>query len=385
MKKILCVFLSLILIVSLNACRKEKDTPVSSETMSDNTTRFASSSETAASSIPESTTAALSEETTAPTESHVTPATELPEETTLQTASPTESPEETVVTQPAEYLRKETLSFEDLKFSSFHFSSGAGAWRTILTIQPDGDFSGFYHDSNMGETGDRYPDGTVYRSDFTGKFSQPVKVDEYTYSITLEQIRYQRQPRTEEIQDSVLYHYTEAYGLDGSKEFLIYLPGTPLDLLPKPFLLWTNLVFSDHTELPYYGLYAPETENGFSSFDIVENIRTQVSITEWADGNFVSKLQEADTQTDINILTSNHYLLWDELLNELWAVLNQVLDEESMQLLTSEELAWIAQKEQAVADAGAGYEGGTLYASIASEVAADMTKNRVYELMEYLP
>ena len=46
------------------------------------------------------------------------------------------------------------------------FSSGAGAWGTVLELAPDGAFTGSFHDTNMGETGEGYPNGTVYLCSF---------------------------------------------------------------------------------------------------------------------------------------------------------------------------------------------------------------------------
>ena len=55
-----------------------------------------------------------------------------------------------------------------------------------------------------------------------------------------------------------------------------------------------------------------------------------------------------------------------------------------MEILTLEERAWIAEKEQAVKDAAASYDGGSVTALVCNMKAADMTRERVYELMEYL-
>ena len=41
----------------------------------------------------------------------------------------------------------------------FEFCSGVGAWGTELTIGENGAFKGSFHDSEMGETGEGYPDG----------------------------------------------------------------------------------------------------------------------------------------------------------------------------------------------------------------------------------
>lgn len=376
MKKILCIFLSLTMIFLLSACSQEPNQPAFTETGTNHTTII----------VPEETAVETTQKSITVTNPPEETAVETTAETTPERTEVTEIPEETVaVTQPSEHIPKKSFSFEDLNCTAFQFSSGAGAWRTILNIQRDGSFSGEYSDSNMGETGEGYPDGSVYCSNFTGRFCQPVMVDEHTYSITLEQINYRRQPGTKEIIDNTMYYYTEAYGLNGAKEFLIYLPGTPLDTLPEDFLLWTRLFNQEETELPFYGLYAPETQNGFSSYDTISWIRTQVSIREWADSSFESSLQEADSQMEINMITNSRYQLWDDFLNELWGVLKQALDEETMRNLTTEELAWIAQKEQAVADAGAEYAGGSLYTSVTADIAARMTKDRVYELLEYLP
>lgn len=378
MKKLLCILLSLTMLLPITACKQAPNQTASPKIGIENTMI----------TIPEETAAETTSESTSPTE--------LPEETEVETIPQTiaatdlteEAEEETTAaTQPTENFPKKSFSFEDLNCTAFQFSSGAGAWRTIVNIRRDGSFFGEYSDSNMGETGEGYPHGTVYCSDFTGRFSQPVMIDDYTYSMTLEEIRYRCQPDTEEIRDGILYHSTEAYGLSGSNEFLIYLPGTPIELLPEPFFLWSGLIWTkeEETELPFYGLYAPETENGFSSYDTISWIRTQVSIRESSDSSFESSLQEAETQAEINKLANNRYRMWDDFLNDLWAILNQVLDKETMHNLTIEELAWIEEKEQAIAEAEAEFAGGSLYSAVAADIAVRMTRDRVYELLEHLP
>lgn len=367
MKKLLCIFLSLILTVPLCACKQEDCPPTLYATTPESTLPVTVPEETAAQTPTASTAAVPAEETTTTT---------IPEST---------FPEESASTTPTEITLKKDFSLEDLKYTAFHFSSGAGAWRTVLTILSDGSFSGEYSDSDMGETGEGYPEGSVYCSNFTGKFSQPVMVNAYTYSITLEELIYRRQPGTKEIIDNTMYYYTDAYGLYGAKEFLIYLPGSPLKELPESFLTWTNLFRTEETQLSCYGLYAPENQNGFSSYDTLSWIRVQVSIRESADRSFESSLQEAETQAEINALANNRYRLWDDFLNELWAVLKQALDKDTMHSLTLEELDWIEEKEQAIAAASSAFAGGSLYSTVAANIATRMTRDRVYKLLEYLP
>lgn len=77
----------------------------------------------------------------------------------------------------AAIMNRFASAYEQFLFESmlhrYGFSSGAGAWGTYFYLEKDGTFTGRFHDSEMGETGDGYPNGTVYISEFSGKFSAP--------------------------------------------------------------------------------------------------------------------------------------------------------------------------------------------------------------------
>ena len=314
---------------------------------------------------------------------------ELPASSAPNTeASETTVPAETVKsvepeTEPT--IPKEAFSYSQLQHRVFQFSSGAGGWATDLRIASDGSFSGDFHDSNMGITGPDYPNGSVSLSNFTGRFAWPVKVDDYTYSLKLESIRYEIQPGTTEIRDGVQYCYGDAYGLADAQELLLYLPGTPLDSLPEDFLIWAHLYGSEKTTLPFYGLYDPLNANGFYSFHIVDEVLEYIKATEAADQALEAQLMNAPTQSEMNIAADQRYVLWDDTLNELWAVLQEVMDESTMQQLTNEELQWIKGKEQSAEEAAAEVQGGSLYPTVYYGTAAQLTKERVYDLMAYLP
>ena len=55
-----------------------------------------------------------------------------------------------------------------------------------------------------------------------------------------------------------------------------------------------------------------------------------------------------------------------------------------MEALTVEERRWIEQKEAAVAEAGAEFEGGSMQPMIMNDKAAELTKARLYELLKLL-
>lgn len=148
----------------------------------------------------------------------------------------------------------------------FTFASGVGAWSTSLNIHEDGSFDGNYHDSDMGDRGDDYPHGTLYYCDFSGRFGEVEKINDYTYSMKMLDIEYAQEPDTEEIKDGQKYKYTTAYGLDEANKVIVYFPDTPVDDLPEGFVNWTSrLQPYDGNIIGYYGLYNVNEAEGFVS------------------------------------------------------------------------------------------------------------------------
>lgn len=276
--------------------------------------------------------------------------------------------------------------FSKLENMEFYFASGAGAWRTVMQIEADGSFSGQYSDSDMGSTGEGYPNGTCYLSNFEGKFTQPVKINEYTYSMEIEEINYEK-TGTEEIIDGVLYCYGDAYGLAGAEEVLIYLPGAPTTELPEEYMNWVHndMKNPDALELPFYGLYNVAEQNGFSSYDISDRIADMMAATEeWALTIRASLENDTLTQADMNIKSMELYETWDAALNALWTELKDQMSEEEFTVLLDEQRAWISEKEAAVKEAGKEVEGGSMYSLVVNMKAAEITEERVHELYELL-
>lgn len=286
-------------------------------------------------------------------------------------------------------LDSAALPFTDFKNLTFEFASGAGAWATQLSIHSDGTFAGEYHDSDMGSYDESHPNGTAYHCTFDGQFSQPVKVNDYTYSMQILSISYAKEPDTSETKDGVLYYYTTPYGLDGAETLLIYLPGAPLAELPEGYRSWVGYYYLENTtdtELPFYGLYNEAEAEGFSSYSEWESLKYNVEYIEEQAAAIEDALVNDVTlsQGDLNVKSGELYKLWDSMLNIIWKSLKRVNDADTMRALTDEQLKWIAEKEQAVQEAGAEVEGGSLYPLITNTVAADLTKARVYELLALL-
>lgn len=149
------------------------------------------------------------------------------------------------------------------------FASGAGAWGTTLTLNADGTFEGHYSDADMGDNSTNYPNGTVYFCDFTGRFSAMTKISEYAYSMRIEELTYDRDIGREQRVDGLRYITADPYGIAGGEEFILYLPGTPVDELSEEFLSWWPDAYEwrqgELDALTGYGLYNVSTGQGFFS------------------------------------------------------------------------------------------------------------------------
>lgn len=125
-----------------------------------------------------------------------------------------------------------------------------------------------------------------------------------------------------------------------------------------------------------------DTSDTTLSYDIkseLSRVENEVEILE-------KKLYEDETlkQSDMNDLSYDIYVLWDDLLNDMWKVIKENLDEESMDELLKEQREWIDEKEKAVKEAGNEYAGGSMAPLVSNQKAAELTKERVYELVPYL-
>ncbi len=147
------------------------------------------------------------------------------------------------------------------------FASGAGAWCTGLTLERDGSFAGAYHDSEMGDQGEGYPNGSCYISTFSGKFGDIRQVDGHTWAMSMEELTVQETPGEEWIEEGIRYIAAEAYGLEEGTEFLLYSPETPTEGLDEEFLTWwPRWNVEDTGTLNCWGLWNQEMGHGFFTY-----------------------------------------------------------------------------------------------------------------------
>ena len=146
------------------------------------------------------------------------------------------------------------------------FCSGVGGWSTDLHMQEDGSFIGEYHDSEMGDSADEYPDGTVYCCAFSGKMSLVEQVDERTWKIRVDELT--AEETEEAIIDGVRYLPSEPYGLSEGDIMVLYSPGTPVSVLSEDMQLWAHVLDQETppTELEDWFLSSEANDSGFVGY-----------------------------------------------------------------------------------------------------------------------
>ena len=166
----------------------------------------------------------------------------------------------------AEDAEAEDSPLRELEGMLFEFSSGAGAWATEITLGEDGWFTGDYHDSEMGETGAGYPDGTIYVASFSGRLTVTGRAGEYGWTVKVEQLA--QDPVEEEIiLDGTRYVRSEIYGIREGDEMILYAPGTPVSVLSEDMQFWAHLWERENPEtLDTWFLANEAAESGFAGF-----------------------------------------------------------------------------------------------------------------------
>lgn len=271
---------------------------------------------------------------------------------------------------------------------SFSFSSGVGAWATSLDINGDGSFHGIYSDSDMGVTGKGYPGGTIYYCEFTGQFTEPVKINDYTYTMKIEEMDCKQEKNKTEIKNKCRYVYSAPYGLDGADEIYIYTPDALVSKLPEGYLNWVYQTEESPENLDCYGLYNVAEETGFISTKNSEgyqSIRNELRGVEEKAAEIEERMEtEPLTQLEYNELSGELYQLWDDELNVVWNKLKDQIEKETMEYITEEEREWIKEKEKTVKKAGAEYAGGSMQPMVENLKAAELTRERTYQLIQLL-
>lgn len=152
---------------------------------------------------------------------------------------------------------------------TYTFSSGVGAWSTVVNINDDGTFTGFFHDWSA-----QGPDGIQsyqVECSFSGQFGQVGKIADHIYTMELLSI----------VQEGVLgqryidergttHEFSRPYGFDNASLFYVYTPGIAINDLQDGFRNWTlnandwaHLYDLSNNTYIRFGLYNYYGQQGF--------------------------------------------------------------------------------------------------------------------------
>lgn len=153
---------------------------------------------------------------------------------------------------PVSLYTKTIDLFSELEGKTFWFTSGI-VWHTELTFGANGRFEGMYVGRSYSDTSD--PEGTWDMSDFTGRFTDVVRLDNDTYSMRIAEFDYNSDDGA------------APYGMENAGLFYVYLPNRYTGDLPEAFLDWAAMPNSWREipkMLPLWGLYNVGGERGFT-------------------------------------------------------------------------------------------------------------------------
>lgn len=292
---------------------------------------------------------------------------------TVAQVETTEVPLQSLETAPTDF------AYSDL--ADYDFVGAYARGYTKIHISPDGSFQGF---CDLGrevsqEIYQKFPGGVREYCDFTGQLKNFTQESEYKITTTIASLQLGHEPGTEEIQGDVKYIYSAGQGMKAGDRIEIFLPGTPISMLPDEIIG----DFSGFENLQGYALVNPNAGFGYGSLNLKTERKGQVMAAIQAAETACRELEtqrsenQNMSQADLNGISQLQYEAWDKALNTVWGILKEALPTEEMEKLTREQLQWIKEKEaaaeKAVADAG----GSSTAISAYGEAAEQWTRQRL--------
>ena len=111
-----------------------------------------------------------------------------------------------------------------------------------MTVASDGTFSGTYHDSDMGITGDDYPNGSVTISNFKGRFKDAKKNADGSYTMQCDKsaLKIDGNIGDTYIKNGSKYTVADSYGIAPCGAFTVYPAGYDSSQLSEAIVGWSR-------------------------------------------------------------------------------------------------------------------------------------------------
>ena len=145
---------------------------------------------------------------------------------------------------------------------SFYNGTVDGEFANSITIRKDGSFFGSYYELDKTLTGENYQNGTYYWNTYWGNFSDIIWLDEFTYSMKLEYLATEREDGVERLEDDSFRSITtvDMKGVTKDSEYVLFMPNTPLHMLPDNVKELLNEDLSNQDSLGVYVLLDTEKQ-----------------------------------------------------------------------------------------------------------------------------
>lgn len=130
----------------------------------------------------------------------------------------------------------------------FEYTTGMGRVTTV-TVPADGRFKGISEEL-VYETGEDYPDGTVYICEFSGNFTDGVRLNENVYSMTVCFLTFEHEVGETYIENGKRYVCVEPYGIEEGITYYLYMPGADIPSEDAEALEYTDMYFTQNTTVP---------------------------------------------------------------------------------------------------------------------------------------
>ena len=139
-------------------------------------------------------------------------------------------------------------------------------------------------------------------------------------------------------------------------------------------------------------MYEDSTGND-SNNNSNENVDAPTNNASGLKKEYIQKLHDTKKETDamepidnttfaLKKVEGDRHDIWDGLLNEIYAVLEEQLSTEEMEQLRKEQREWIVYRDATAKEASLKYEGGTMEQLEYVAVANNLTVERCFELVE---
>ena len=278
------------------------------------------------------------------------------------------------------------ITFADLAQYGYSFYSGVGGWSDDFYIEKDGSFHGDYHDSDMGDSGDDYPNGTRYYCQYEGHFENIQKVDEFTYKMHMKDINIINND-DEYIADGVKYIPVTPYALNNANEIEIYMPGKPVSEIDDEIKTWIFVGSQEQQDsLENLVLVNVNENQGITSYTRMtpkEDAESTYNTYKESYDYYADQLSEAATTADMVEATSNQIRVSDECLNYIWRLIKYNTDEATFNKALEEQRQWLKDRDASAEKATAEHDGGSMATVDYNDIYATMTMDRCKELLKY--